>query len=47
MRNFPDDQPILDKQSEDPDAAVLERQRLDHEEPWLFYGEDEDFITAA
>ena len=47
MRNFPADQPIVEEQSEDSYAAWLERKRSDDEEPWLFLGEDEDFISAA
>ena len=47
MRNFRADQPIVEDQSDDSYAAWLERKRLDDEEPWLFYGEDEAFITAA
>ena len=47
MRNFPTDQPIVEEQSEDSYAAWLERKRSDDKEPWLFLGEDEDFISAA
>ena len=47
MRNFPADQPIIEEQSESSYAASLERKRSDDEEPWLFLGEDEDFISAA
>ena len=47
MRNFRADQPIVEDQPDDSYAAWLERKRLDDEEPWLFYGEDEAFITAA
>ena len=47
MRNFPEDRPILESQSEDSDIAWLDRKEQDDKEPWLFYGEDEDFINAA
>ena len=47
MRNFPANQPIVEEQSEDSYAAWLEKKRSDDEEPWLFLGEDEDFISAA
>ena len=47
MRKFPAEQPIVEDQADDSYAAWLERKRLDDEEPWLFYGEDDDFITSA
>ena len=47
MRNFSADRPILDDQSEDSYIAWLDRKQQDDQEPWLFYGEDEDFINAA
>jgi len=47
MKNFSADQPILDNQSEDSYIAWLDRKQKDDREPWLFYGEDEDFINAA
>ena len=47
MRNFRADQPIVEDQPDDSYADWLEKKRLDDEEPWLFYGEDEAFITAA
>ena len=47
MRNFYADRPILDDQSEDSYIAWLDRKQQDDQEPWLFYGEDEDFINAA
>ena len=47
MSNFRADQPIVEDQPDDSYAAWLERKRFDDEEPWLFYGEDEAFITAA
>ena len=47
MRNFSADRPILDDQSEDSYIEWLDRKKQDDKEPWLFYGEDEDFINAA
>jgi len=47
MRKFSADRPILDNQSEDSYIAWLARKQQDEKEPWLFYGEDEDFINAA
>ena len=47
MRNFSADRPILDDQSEDSYIAWLDRKQQDDMEPWLFYGEDEDFINVA
>ena len=47
MRNFSADRPIHDDQSEDSYIAWLDRKQQDEQEPWLFYGEDEDFINAT
>ena len=47
MKNFPVNGPILDNQSEDSYIAWLDLKQQDENEPWLFYGEDEDFINAA
>ena len=47
MRNFSADRPILDDQSEDSYIAWIDRKQQDDKEPWLFYGEDDDFINAA
>ena len=47
MRNFSADRPILNDQSKDSYVAWLDRKQQDEKEPWLFYGEDEDFINAA
>ena len=47
MKNFSVNGPILDNQSEDSYIAWLDLKQQDENEPWLFYGEDEDFINAA
>jgi len=47
MSKFSADQPILDDQSEDSYMAWLDRKCQDDKEPWLFYGEDEDFINVV
>jgi len=47
MNNFSADQPILDDQSKDSYIAWIDRKQQDDQVPWLFYGEDEDFINGA
>ncbi len=47
MEKFSENQPILDDQSEDSYMAWLDRKNQDVKEPWLFYGEDEDFINVV
>jgi len=47
MKNFSADRPILDNQSEDSYIALPDQTQQHDEEPWLFYGEDEDFINVA
>ena len=47
MKDFSADRPILDDQSEDSYIAWVNRKQQIEKEPWLFYGEDEDFINAA
>ena len=47
MEKFSENQPILDDQSEDSYMAWLDRKHQDVKEPWLFYGEDEDFINVV
>jgi len=47
MKDLSADQPTLDNQSEDSYIAWLNQKQKDVREPWLFYGEDEDFINNA
>jgi len=47
MTNFSKIKPIVEMHSEDSLGPLCEEKRLDPEDPWLFFGEDEDFINAA
>jgi len=47
MKDFPADRPILEDNSEDSYISWLDRKQRDDTEPWLFFGEDEDFINVA
>jgi len=47
MKNYPIERTTLEHQSEDSCIASLEPKKIEDKDPWLFYGEDEDFINAA
>jgi len=47
MKNYPVKRTILEPQSEDSYIASHDPKKLEDKDPWLFYGEDEDFINAA
>ena len=47
MKNYPAEQVILEHHPEDCCVASLAQKEFEDKDPWLFYGEDEDFINAA
>ena len=47
MKNYPVEQVILEHHPEDSCIASLVPKEFEDKDPWLFYGEDEDFINAA
>jgi len=48
MKNTPITHPIPEEYSKDSYVACSEQKLLDDkEEPWLFYGEDEDFVDSG
>ena len=47
MKNNPAETPILKHQCEDSSIESIDQEKLVDQDPWLFLGEDEDFINAA
>ena len=47
MKNHSADRPVIEHQSEDSSIEWIDQKKQDDKEPWLFFGEDEDFINAA
>ena len=45
--NFMANQPIVKDQTKDCQTYWLDSTQRDEGDPWLFYGEDEDFIDEA
>ena len=46
MENFLENRVTLESQPKDAVPTWLNQKQCYDKEPWLFYGEDEDFINA-
>jgi len=47
MKNNSAETPILEHQGKDSSIESIDQKKPDNQDPWLFLGEDEDFINVA